>query len=1468
MISVSNNFKNAMKAPVKTVGARVKVVDGDEYSSADYLMKLDVAASGYFFGVATKAITMTMLGTYYNLVDRYVDISLEVLTDSSNNTWETCVLGRFKITEQTANFEAGTTTFKAYDAIGIMGNKLYADNRMNFPCTVNDLAVQLASASNIDYDETSLINGTYSITEDLYSNISGTSLRDVLAEVAGASSSLAAVHGVNSLLTFTTPPQTAAETLTYDNLKTLKIEPKYGDVNTVVLSRAPQEDNVVAYPHAEATGTSMVIPDAGDTLKELERVYGDTEQPTTTGKNLFTSANIQSGSGTLYAKDDNEFTLSITKTSGSPTVFREVPFTLSPNTTYTLKALKSITGTTFNKTGGIRLNKENAWTDTWDSDGVMTFTTGNTGAIKFGVYLYWNAGTATGDVSVRWYQVQLEKSSSATSFEPYTGGAKSPSVQYPQPVKTVTGRVLVTATSKNFLSFTPATGTNLNGLTSAYNSTTGVITITGTSTTNWSNVSTRFYVDKPAGTYTLSTGSTSSKHTKALRIYLEDGTYIDRIININATKITFTTTKRIASFYVYLAGFSSNTSFNESFTLQLESGSTATEFEKFGGSQVYELNLGKNLFDKSSVVAGAVLTDGTFDPSYTDARTSVYIQVEPYTTYTISGRPGGWGVQAQYKADKTFIGRASGSTFTTPGNCHWVRVMCYASDLGTVQLEKGSASSTYAAYFEPIKLFDTSGSRDYIFPQGDDWFIHKEIGEGTLDGSEWWGEASGTYFTTKISDYATSGNIPLSRYYEGVSNVAGAGSCPTGKIAFINRISDLRFYIRDTASFPTVTDLTTWLTNNNMVVNYVLGTPTNTKITNTALISQLNAIRSAALYGNKTEISVSSLNLIPEITVDYWENRDNLCEVKLANNEILDDNREELIEPIRNTVNGFGFYPFTATTEGHGWYEVGDRLGIVTKRNIPEEYQQVEYLKSSTGTCYINTGFTGTNQNTSFAIDYKLNGFVQNFDFPYGTRVQNTKQAQIYHQQSNTRVISQRYNTAQQDVYYSAGDDVYNRHLYEQKKNEIYIDGELRATMAAQTFTNTYPVFVFATNAAGSVSAKCKMTLYSFKIWDDGKLVRDMIPCYRKTDNKPGLYDAVNGGFYANAANVADDFVVGSDVADETTEVVITDIKLTIDGGIKETISGVAPTESTTNYALAGGITKSIYNTEIKVDKQGQEITSIVSRQDQFEDQTLENFSQVVQNISSVVTTIQTTGGGNLIHNSVGYNKEPNSSNLANWTSTGTVTAVSSPESVSYGAISGNQVNFAASSSITQRIAVDASGGLYTLSFKAKKSATGSATVSLTNSVDNYSVTIPNGESVLWEDFDIAGVTPHDSYFDVVISTNASATDFSITDLILTVGNSRTPWVSASDEILSTHVAVDSGGVKVSSNATNDYVKLDELGLNGYSDASGALQNVFTINRDLTEVEKLKTRTQLEMPPLKVVPITGSVSGWGWVKNQ
>lgn len=1024
MINVSTAFKNAMKAPVKTVNATVAFVGGDTYTSGDNLVKCELQASGYYFGVATKAVTVVLLGTNYNLVDKKFDLTLKVLTDSTNDTWEDCTLGRFKVVEQTIDLEKEMTTLKAYDAIGIIGSKLYEAGDFTFPITVNDLAERLAADSGMSVDELELVNGTYQIPEDLYANINNITHRDILAEISGATASLAAVHGVDSDLTFTAPMMAPVDALGYENLKKIKYEPKYGKVSSVVIARMPQEDNIAVVDE--------------ETTKEPS------------GKNLFDLDKITEVS---YKDSPSGSFTAIDHWARRICLEQDVKKMLMPSTTYTFSA----------------------------------------------------------DVK---------------------------------------------------------------------------LTVAPSSTTSGAN------------------------HNRLILLYKPNATNADML-------------------------------------------STDSRQEKDD-----------------------------------------------------------WQV-----GETKHISR----TFTTPSDLTGYNILSYC-------------------------------------------------------------------------------------YY--------SGSAGTGTFEYSN----------------------------------------------------------------------VQLELGSEETPFEQYTANGIVEVKLANNEILDDNREAMATPILNAVKGLEFHPFQATTEGHGWHEVGDRLRVFNEApNIPVEYQEVEYIESTT-TQWIDTGVLPQDIDTMEA------------DITYGTKRQETNKATfiggyyggqvetgatywsfVQVDNSNGKVcFGYDFNWYVTNATWQLGERKTVKTVLKERYQQLVLNGQVVVTYTNPTVPPvstgaTTPLLAYQYQGNRLTQYGWGGKIYYLKLLKGDVLVRDFVPCYRKSDNVAGLYDKVNGVFYTNAGTGT--FTVGAKTGidvdnDGLADVVVTDVKLTIDGGLREELKGVAPDETRTNYALAGGIKKTIYNTEIKVDKQGQEITSIVSRQDQFEDQTLDNFSQVVQNINSVVTTIQTTGGGNLIHNSVGYNKNTDGSLVA-WTASGTVSSETSPESVSYGAISGNQINLGASSSISQRVTVDTTGSVYTLGFKAKKGAVGTVTVHMRNSIDDYSITIPNGEAVLWSDFTIEGMVPHDNYFDVVITADSNVAEFAITDLMLTIGDSKTPWVSASDEILSRNVAVDSDGVKVTSNTSNDYVKLDELGLNGYSDATGTLENVFTINRDLTEVSKLKARNQIEMPPLKIVPITsGSRAGWSWVKNS
>lgn len=334
-------------------------------------------------------------------------------------------------------------------------------------------------------------------------------------------------------------------------------------------------------------------------------------------------------------------------------------------------------------------------------------------------------------------------------------------------------------------------------------------------------------------------------------------------------------------------------------------------------------------------------------------------------------------------------------------------------------------------------------------------------------------------------------------------------------------------------------------------------------------------------------------------------------------------------------------------------------------------------------------------------------------------------------------------------------------------------------------------------------------------------------------------------------------------------QVYVTDTHLELGNDIKETIKGIAPTATQTDYARAGGITKTIYNTEIKVDKQKQEIESVVSKQTQVDQKLNEEFTKVTQNIKDVVTTIQTTGGGNLIKNSVGYAKNQDGT-LVEWSknSAGEVKSYTSPESRSYGAISGNAIELKKGASITQRLNVASSGKIpYSLSFRAKKGAIGTATVKLSNTIDSFVITIPENKEIIWQNFDLTKIDPSMNYLDVTVLTSNNCEQFLITDLMVNMGDQVVPWVQANGEILNTQVAVNDQGMMVSSSVySGDYVQITPLGMSGHSNVTGTDEEVFKLNRDVTETSKLSARKEINMDPIKIVPVKdGERPGWYFV---
>lgn len=78
---------------------------------------------------------------------------------------------------------------------------------------------------------------------------------------------------------------------------------------------------------------------------------------------------------------------------------------------------------------------------------------------------------------------------------------------------------------------------------------------------------------------------------------------------------------------------------------------------------------------------------------------------------------------------------------------------------------------------------------------------------------------------------------------------------------------------------------------------------------------------------------------------------------------------------------------------------------------------------------------------------------------------------------------------------------------------------------------------------------------------------------------------------------------------------------------------------------------------------------------------------------------------------------------------------------------------------------------------------------------------------------------------------------------------------------------IDNNGI-VLTNPNGDRLEISPVdGLSAYSTASGVEEEVFSIDRDVTNIAKLHARDQIEMSPIKVVPIPSGVqAGWAFVK--
>ena len=201
--------------------------------------------------------------------------------------------------------------------------------------------------------------------------------------------------------------------------------------------------------------------------------------------------------------------------------------------------------------------------------------------------------------------------------------------------------------------------------------------------------------------------------------------------------------------------------------------------------------------------------------------------------------------------------------------------------------------------------------------------------------------------------------------------------------------------------------------------------------------------------------------------------------------------------------------------------------------SIPKEYQEVEYIES-TGTQYIDTEYV-LKSSSVVEIEVSLKQSIPKADGAlFGSRASDYGNQNVLWFNNIMDV-----NTATFQA--SIGSDTYTNNTLNFNRfyrvkfgfKELYLDDNKINTFKNNFYENDVSLILFGIKTGETVdSRRFYGKVKSFKITTDGDVVRNFIPCYRKSDNVIGFYDVIGNKFYTNKGT--SNFLKGENIGHNT----------------------------------------------------------------------------------------------------------------------------------------------------------------------------------------------------------------------------------------------------------------------------------------------------------------------------------------------
>lgn len=435
----------------------------------------------------------------------------------------------------------------------------------------------------------------------------------------------------------------------------------------------------------------------------------------------------------------------------------------------------------------------------------------------------------------------------------------------------------------------------------------------------------------PAGSYTLSLVNPTNVINVVLRLYYSTSSsdYNQFTLSKGNKSASVTITSPAVMFYIWGGGTTVGQDIDMTLKLQLESGGSYTSFEPYvggtpspnpdypqavqtvTGEQTVEI-VGKNIFDKASLVVGSLQGDGSITGTLTDYQTSGFMRVIAGETYykTTSGSARLKFFNANKEpltsAYDDIANAGNAQAFTPPENAAYMRLTVTTAYFDTLQIELGTTATAYAPYHATtypislgsIELCKLGDYQDYIYKDGDSWKVHKATTKKTLVGE---GNTFGKSGNSSNNSFYYASNANTGHYVFSDIDTAPLGGSATSTIvpsaacnAFIvkspsatvgtntqgatfdyivnTNVTELRLGFGLSSTITSTALLRSWLDTNKPIFYYGLATPTDTTITDSTLIAQLEAIRTAALENGTNTItnSAADSNLAGDMEITYY----------------------------------------------------------------------------------------------------------------------------------------------------------------------------------------------------------------------------------------------------------------------------------------------------------------------------------------------------------------------------------------------------------------------------------------------------------------------------------------------------------------------------------------------------------------------------------------------------------------------